>query len=119
MGTNIPREKITWFPTINYDACIGDAVCYNFCKNDVFVWNEENQRPIVQNPLNCVVGCESCAQLCPSESITFPSKEELRATLRRLRDEMKKQEAAAQPVEAGEGPTPGYGEPAGVAGERS
>jgi len=103
MGTNVPREKITWFPTIDYDACLGDRLCYDFCHNDVFVWDEENQRPIVQNRLNCVVGCDSCAQLCPSEAIKFPSKEELRATLRRLREEAKKNEEAAQPVPAGSG----------------
>ncbi len=94
MRTNIPREKITWFPTINFDACLGDRVCSDFCKNGVFSWDEANQRPIVENPLNCVVGCETCAQLCPTEAITFPDKDELRATLRRLREEMKQQEAA-------------------------
>lgn len=101
MGTNIPREKINWFPTINFDTCIGDRACYEFCKNDVFVWDEEKARPIVQNPLNCVVGCESCAQLCPSEAITFPSKDELRATLRRLREQMNKQKEAAPTGPAG------------------
>jgi NAD-dependent dihydropyrimidine dehydrogenase PreA subunit len=103
MGISVPREKITWFPTINYDACIGDRVCFEFCHNDVFVWDEENQLPIVQNPLNCVVGCESCAQLCPSEAITFPSKEELRTTLRRLREEKKNTGETAQPVSSGSG----------------
>lgn len=100
MRADIPREKIRWFPTVNYDACIGDRACYEFCKNDVFVWGEENAHPIVQNPLNCVVGCESCAQLCPEEAITFPNQEELRATLRRLREEMNKQKETAQPVAA-------------------
>ena len=32
----VPREKIPWFPTINYDACIHDRECIDFCKNDVF-----------------------------------------------------------------------------------
>lgn len=42
----------------------------------------------MQNPFNCVVGCASCAQICPVEAISFPSKDELRATLRHLRSEM-------------------------------
>jgi NAD-dependent dihydropyrimidine dehydrogenase PreA subunit len=79
--------------------------------NDVFVWDEENQLPIVQNPLNCVVGCESCAQLCPSEAITFPSKEELRTTLRRLREEKKNTGETAQPVSSGSGQPEMAGEP--------
>ena len=87
MTLTISRERISWSPTIDYGACLGDQVCYDFCKNAVFSWDGENQHPVVNNPLNCVLGCESCAQLCPSEAITFPSKEHLRATLRRLRAE--------------------------------
>jgi len=37
---------------------------------------------------NCVVGCQACINICPVEAIRFPSKEELRATMRRLREEM-------------------------------
>lgn len=88
MNPNIPRESVSWYPTINYDACTGDRACYEFCKNDVFVWDEELKHPIVQNPLNCVIGCDSCAQICPVEAITFPSKDELRASLKRLRAEI-------------------------------
>jgi NAD-dependent dihydropyrimidine dehydrogenase PreA subunit len=85
MNPNIPREKVTWHPVINIDACIGDRVCVEFCKNDVFVWDEDHQRPVVQNPLNCVLGCDTCAQLCSVEAITFPSKDDLRRQLRELR----------------------------------
>ncbi len=81
------RDQISWRPIIDYGACLGDRICYEFCKNAVFSWDEENQHPVVSNALNCVIGCDSCAQLCPSEAITFPSKEDLRATLRRLRTE--------------------------------
>jgi ferredoxin len=38
-----------------------------------------------------VIGCDSCAQQCPVEAITFPSKEDLRKQLRELR-------AQAQPA---------------------
>ncbi len=87
-SSQIPREKIPWFPTIDYDLCAGDQECFNFCKNDVFEWDEENKRPIVKNPYNCVVGCQACINICPVEAISFPDKEELRATLRRLRAEL-------------------------------
>jgi len=97
MNPNLPREKINWHQTINLDACIGDRTCLDFCQNDVFIWDEENQHPIVQNPLNCVVGCDSCAQVCPVEAISFPDKDELRASLRRLRAETL-QARADQPV---------------------
>jgi NAD-dependent dihydropyrimidine dehydrogenase PreA subunit len=85
MNPNIPRDKVNWQPAINYDACIGDRICFDFCHNQVFLWDEEKKQPIVQNPLNCVIGCDSCAQQCPVEAITFPDKNELRAQLRELR----------------------------------
>ncbi len=100
MSVNVPREKLSWFPTINYDACLGDRTCYDFCHNEVFLWDAVNERPVVKNPLNCVLGCESCGPLCPTDAITFPNKDELRATLRRLREEMRKEQEAAQSDQA-------------------
>jgi NAD-dependent dihydropyrimidine dehydrogenase PreA subunit len=96
----IPREKIPWFPTVDNDKCIGEQECYNFCKNDVFAWDAENSRPTVQNPYNCVVGCQACINICPAEAISFPDMDELRATLRRLRAEAEA-EAAAVPKDTG------------------
>ena len=88
MKANIPRERVNWQPAIDADACIGDRICYEFCKNGVFAWDEENQHPIVQSPLNCVIGCDSCAQQCPVQAIIFPGKDDLRKQLRELRREM-------------------------------
>jgi NAD-dependent dihydropyrimidine dehydrogenase PreA subunit len=85
----IPREKLPWFPTINYDACISDLECLNFCPHDVFAWDQDTGRPIVAHPYRCVPGCESCGETCKAQAISFPSKEEFRATLRRLREEAK------------------------------
>ncbi|MBI4574441.1 MAG: ferredoxin family protein [candidate division NC10 bacterium] len=65
-----------------------EHTCVDFCKNDVFVWDEDHVYPIVQNPLNCVVGCDACAQVCPVEAITFPNQAELRERVRRLRTEV-------------------------------
>jgi NAD-dependent dihydropyrimidine dehydrogenase PreA subunit len=85
MQPQVARELIPWFPTIDYDACIGDRACLDFCKNDVYSWDESRERPLVPHPNNCVVGCNACAQICPVEAIHFPAKEELRATIRGLR----------------------------------
>ena len=80
----LPREKIPWFPAIDYDACIGDRECLEFCKNSVFAWDDALGHPLVQNPYNCVLGCNACAQICPVEAIHFPAKEKLRRTIREL-----------------------------------
>ncbi len=84
----IPREKIPWYPSINYDLCKGKKECLNFCPNHVFVWDELAARISVANPNNCGVGCDNCVRICPSQAITFPDKAEFTATLRRLRAEM-------------------------------
>jgi len=82
---DIPREKIPWHPNIDYARCSGCQECYNFCKNEVFVWDEASNTPVVENPYNCVLGCSACANLCPGEAISFMSLEELRETIKRLR----------------------------------
>ncbi len=75
---NLPREKIPWFPTIDFDKCVGCKECFNFCGNGVFEWDEENNKPIIEEPYNCVIGCLACAKLCNGEAIKFPTKKELK-----------------------------------------
>jgi NAD-dependent dihydropyrimidine dehydrogenase PreA subunit len=84
----IPREKIPWYPTVDADVCIGDRQCVEFCKNGVFEWDEDRNRPVVMNPFNCVVGCSACANICPVDAIRFPSLQEIRDVIRRLREEV-------------------------------
>lgn len=93
MKVDIPQEQIAWFPTIDYGLCTADRACLDFCHNDVFHWNEVGARVEVVNRDNCVLGCTSCAQICPVEAISFPDKEELRQTLRRLRAEARQGQA--------------------------
>lgn len=84
----IPRELIPWYPTVNTELCTGDRACFDFCRNNVFEWDEQSGHPVVKNPYSCVLGCDACAQVCPAGAITFPSQEELRATMNRLRQEL-------------------------------
>lgn len=46
------------------------------CGKQVYAWTQKG--PEVENPLSCVVGCTTCANLCKGEAITFPDKDELR-----------------------------------------
>lgn len=95
----VPREKIPWYPTIDPDRCIHDQECIQFCKNNVFHWNETLGVPEVAHPYNCVVGCDACAAICPSEAISFPPMEEFKATLRRLiAEERAQQQGQGLPV---------------------
>jgi len=51
------------------------------------------------------VGCDACAKICPQEAIKFPDKEELRATLRKLRAEAQQSKAPQPPSEDSNQPT--------------
>jgi len=68
----VDREKYQWYPIINYDACISCGLCLLTCGNNVFEWSTEKNVPTVANPGNCVIGCTTCAKLCPTSAITFP-----------------------------------------------
>lgn len=85
--STLPRERIPWFPTVDTERCVGDQVCVEFCKNDVYRWDEEHAHPIVANPYHCVLGCNACMELCPVQAISFPAPQELREMIRRLRTE--------------------------------
>jgi NAD-dependent dihydropyrimidine dehydrogenase PreA subunit len=83
---SIPRNKIPWFPNIDYQKCTGCKTCFNFCKNNVYEWEDGNpSHPQVANPYNCVLGCSACAKLCPSGAISFLTLEEMRKIMKELR----------------------------------
>ena len=65
-----------WFPTIysdKCDGCRGAYKCVHYCPHGVLEVRED--KVFVINPLGCIYGCTSCANLCPKEAIMFPSKE--------------------------------------------
>ncbi len=80
----IPREKISWYPTIDDSACIGCGACLECCANGVYALSEERGKMEVANPLQCVVLCDKCARFCPVGAISFPDKEETKLALMEL-----------------------------------
>ena len=74
--TDYPREKVNWHPIIDLNKCVKCGLCMN-CGKGVFTWTV--QGPVVSNPLECVVGCSTCSNLCEGNAITFPDINELRA----------------------------------------
>ncbi|MCL4880392.1 MAG: 4Fe-4S ferredoxin [Anaerolineae bacterium] len=61
------REEIHWYPTVVDERCIG-------CGRNVYQFDYENNVAVVTNPLQCMVGCSTCATVCPREAIEFPSR---------------------------------------------
>ena len=79
------REKFPWFPTINYEACIKDLKCLNFCPHDVFEWNPKTGQPFVAHPFRCLPGCEICLEGCDTAAISLPTKLEFQVSLKKMR----------------------------------
>jgi len=97
----IPREEIDWYPRVEHDLCIGCGLCVLDCGRSVYRYDFESNKPVVVEPLNCKVGCVTCANTCPVHAISFPplsylhkiikkqkilalTREELKAILKKL-----------------------------------
>lgn len=68
----VPRDQIHWNPSIIEDACIGCGTCVTGCSRLVYRFDFDRKKPVVVDPLNCMVGCTTCANTCPAHAIAFP-----------------------------------------------
>jgi NAD-dependent dihydropyrimidine dehydrogenase PreA subunit len=82
----IPRSKIPWYPTIDYDKCISCGKCAEYCTLGVYEveGNQGKKRSVVRNPNSCVVFCTGCEEICPAGAIKFPSKKETKKIIKKL-----------------------------------
>jgi CDP-4-dehydro-6-deoxyglucose reductase len=69
----IPRDQINWHPTVDSEACIGCGTCVTGCSRLVYRFDFEAKKAVVVDPLNCMVGCTTCANTCPTHALSFPS----------------------------------------------
>ena len=83
----VPRGKIPWYPTIDYEKCLSCGKCVDYCKLGVYEFQgkDETKKSVVKNPNNCVVFCTGCEEQCPAQAITHPSKLETGKILAKLR----------------------------------
>jgi len=83
----VPRKKIPWYPTIDYEKCISCGKCVEYCTLGVFESEEKEgkKRSVVKNPNNCVVFCTGCEEQCPVGAITHPSKQKTQKIIKKLR----------------------------------
>jgi NAD-dependent dihydropyrimidine dehydrogenase PreA subunit len=83
----IPRNKILWYPTIDYARCLSCEKYVEYYTLGTFAFREKDgkKKPVVENPNNCVVLCSGCDLVCPAEAIKHPSKKETRELIKSLR----------------------------------
>ncbi|NLF00219.1 MAG: ferredoxin family protein [Anaerolineales bacterium] len=78
--TGYPRERVEWYPTIDPDKCVKCGMCLN-CGKNVYNWTASGA--VVARPYDCVVGCNTCENLCMGDAISFPDIEQVRALYKR------------------------------------
>lgn len=71
----IDRTKIPWFPEIDEEKCIGCKLCFVTCGRQVFDFDTAKNKAVVARKYQCLVGCTTCAAICPASAIKFPDKE--------------------------------------------
>jgi len=69
----IARDTIPWFPTVNHNKCIGCQLCFVTCGRGVYDIRDHKAWP--ERQYDCMVGCTTCANICPAQAITFPDKQ--------------------------------------------
>jgi CDP-4-dehydro-6-deoxyglucose reductase len=79
----VPRDQISWFPTIEPELCNGCGLCATSCGRAVFRYDYASRNAVVIAPVQCMVGCTTCANICPSDAISFQSQSALRLMIRR------------------------------------
>jgi len=67
------RKKISWYPTIDTNKCVGCGLCVVTCgeKRNVFGYDVSNKKAFVLYPYNCMVGCNNCSVSCMWNAISF------------------------------------------------
>ncbi len=100
----IPRQEIPWFPTVDAQACIGCELCYVTCGRGVYELKE--RKAFAAQPYACMVGCSTCARVCPTEAIRFPDGDVVRRVEREhkilqiVREEAKAKRTRQEPQRA-------------------
>jgi NAD-dependent dihydropyrimidine dehydrogenase PreA subunit len=83
----VPRDKIPWFPTIDYSRCNFCMECDKFCPHKVYERQEGEVKLVVKNQNNCVVFCRACAKTCEPDALSFPDKQQTTALIKEIRKE--------------------------------
>ena len=70
----VPREQIDWAPTIEPELCNGCGLCVTSCGRAVFRYDYENRMAVVTESFQCMVGCVTCANTCPTDAFNLEAR---------------------------------------------
>jgi len=86
----VPRDKIPWYPEIDYEKCNYCMDCVKVCPHNVFECREsEEKKLVVANTENCVVFCKACAKVCGPDALSFPDNKQILNLIKKLQKEVK------------------------------
>ena len=80
----IDRDQIDWHPVVDESECIGCGMCTTSCGRGVYKFDYENKKSKVANPNNCLVACQTCANLCPAKAISFAEEDKTREKAQKI-----------------------------------
>ncbi len=80
----VNREKIQWNPMIDESKCIGCGMCVTTCGRGVYKFDYKNKKAKAANPNNCMVACQTCANLCPVKAISFAENDATREKAQKI-----------------------------------
>ena len=80
----IDRDQIDWRPTINESKCIGCGLCVTTCGRGVYKFDYKNRKSKVVSSNNCMVACQTCANLCPAKAIIFAENDATREKAQKI-----------------------------------
>lgn len=85
--TELPRSEIDWFPGIDHEKCKPQQCNFHYVKFCPFGVLSQNASGVIQvsKLYECNVGDESCRFQCPFDAISFPTTEELKEMLPKVR----------------------------------
>lgn len=77
----VPRDEISWWPIVQKCKCDGCGLCVISCPAEALAFDYELDIPFVRALHRCLVGCSTCASLCPNGALLLPDPAGLRQTI--------------------------------------